>query len=136
MHEWSSEEKERIDNIEQQCFKDLLDQIKNAEASGNMVVFKEHIMLLSHPSIENQFIHGRQTTVREPQTLKGYPDGLSSARSPLNKTILSDEFLMTFKPTYLIRHPALTFPSIFGALQYEEFERPVKDFNISEISMY
>jgi hypothetical protein len=35
--------------------------------------------------------------------------------SPFNKTILPDSFLLTFRPTFLVRHPALAFPSYYRA---------------------
>lgn len=53
--------------------------------------------------------------------------------SPLNQTVLPDDFLLCFKPTFLIRHPALVFPSYyrehvntFGKLQLEEEKRELE----------
>jgi hypothetical protein len=37
---------------------------------------------------------------------------LTSVRSAGNETVLPDSLLKTFKPTFLIRHPALAFPSL------------------------
>jgi hypothetical protein len=39
----------------------------------------------------------------------------TSQPSPNNKTVLPDSFLFTFHPTFLIRHPALVFPSYYRA---------------------
>ncbi|CAG7564523.1 unnamed protein product [Fusarium equiseti] len=136
MKEWPAEEKKSIEDMEQKCFNNLLEYIKNAEAEGNKVMFKEHALLLNHSFFESQRIHGEWATVGEPQDLEGYPDGLSTARSSLNKTILSDDFLKTFRPTFLIRHPALSIPSLFRAVRHEGFKREIKELNHTETSFF
>jgi hypothetical protein len=135
MCEWSPEEKKSLDDMEQQCFNNLLDYIESAEAAGNIVMFKEHAMLLNDPCVETRFIHGESAAVEELKELEGYPDGISSARSSLNKTILSDDFLETLKPTFLVRHPALTIPSLFRAIRHEGFNREVKELGPVERSL-
>ncbi|KAG5655694.1 hypothetical protein KAF25_009193 [Fusarium avenaceum] len=136
MCEWSPEEKKSLDDMEQKCFNNLLDYINIAEEAGKIVMFKEHAMLLNDPFIESRFIHGENATIGQPKSLKGYPDGISSFRSPLNKTILSDDFLKTLKPTFLIRHPASTIPSLFRAIRHEGFDREVKELEPVERSLY
>jgi hypothetical protein len=49
MSEWTTDEKKDIDEVEQQCFNNLLDYIKKAEDEGQLVLFKEHALLLNHP---------------------------------------------------------------------------------------
>ncbi|KAJ4010945.1 hypothetical protein NW752_007516 [Fusarium irregulare] len=136
MKEWSAEEKKSIEDMEQKCFNNLLEYIQNAEVEGNKVMFKEHALLLNHPFFESQRIHGEWATVGEPQVLEGYPDGLSTTRSSLNETILSDDFLKTFRPTFLVRHPALSIPSLFRAVRHEGFKRKVKELNLIETSLF
>ncbi|KAI8711189.1 hypothetical protein NCS52_01494600 [Fusarium sp. LHS14.1] len=121
MFEWTTEEKKEIDEIEQQCFDNLLDYIREAENEGQLVLFKEHALLLNHPFFESEFAHGKGTTIGEPTVLG------SGTRSPLNKTVLSDEFLKTFKPTFLIRHPALSLASMYRAARSEVLGRPDKE---------
>lgn len=134
--EWTPEERQAIENIEQQCFDNLLNYINSAERVKKKVMIKEHAILLNHPFFESQFIHGSDATVGEPQVLKGYPDDVSNSRSPLNMTILSDDFLKTFKPTFLIRHPAMSIPSLFRAVQHEGFKRSSKELNAIETSLF
>lgn len=136
MCKWSSKEKKSIDDMEQQCFNNLLGYINSAEEAGKIVMFKEHAMLLNDPSIETRFIHGESAAVGVPKSLEGYSDGISSFRSPLNKTILSNEFLKTLKPTFLIGHPASTIPSLFRAIRHEGFDRAVKELEPVERSLY
>ncbi|KAF4468121.1 hypothetical protein FALBO_4996 [Fusarium albosuccineum] len=128
MSEWTTEEKKDIDEIEQQCFDNLLDYIKEAENEGQLVLFKEHALLLNHPFFESEFAHGKGTTVGKPTVLG------SGTRSPSNKTVLSDEFLKTFKPTFLIRHPALSFASMYRAARSDALGRPHKEPSLVERS--
>ncbi|KAI8649023.1 hypothetical protein NCS55_01475700 [Fusarium keratoplasticum] len=126
--EWTTEEKKDIDEVEQQCFDNLLDYIKKAENEGQLVLFKEHALLLNHPFFESEFAHGKGTMIGEPTALG------SGTRSPLNKTVLSDELLQTFKPTFLIRHPALSLASMYRAARSDVLGRTDKEPSIIERS--
>lgn len=128
MSEWTTEEKKDIDEIEQQCFDNLLEYIKKAEEEGQLVLFKEHALLMNHPFFESEFAHGKGTTIGEPTVLG------NGTRSPLNKTVLSDEFLKTFKPTFLIRHPALSLASMYRAARSDVLGRPEKEPSLVERS--
>ncbi|UPL02781.1 hypothetical protein LCI18_013715 [Fusarium solani-melongenae] len=128
MSEWTTEEKKDIDEVEQQCFDNLLDYINKAEIECQLVLFKEHALLLNHPFFESEFAHGKGTTIGEPTVLG------SGTRSSLNKTVLSDEFLKTFKPTFLIRHPALSLASMYRAARSDVFGRTDKQPSIIERS--
>ncbi|KAF4960214.1 hypothetical protein FGADI_1234 [Fusarium gaditjirri] len=59
-------------------------------------------------------------------------------RSPLNLTLFPDEFLKTWNPTFLIRHPALMIPSLyrtcFGKMEWEGFKRPRKEPMTAEVT--
>ncbi|KAJ4130520.1 hypothetical protein NW754_009571 [Fusarium falciforme] len=128
MSGWTTEEKKDIDEVEQKCFDNLLDYIKKAESEGQLVLFKEHALLLNHPFFESEFAHGKGATIGEPTVLE------SGTRSSLNKTVLSDEFLKTFKPTFLIRHPALSLASMYRAARSDVLGRTDKEPSIIERS--
>jgi hypothetical protein len=49
---------------------------------------------------------------KEELWLTKFPGGMQGTRSVLNKTFMPDEFLDTIRPIFLIRHPALSFPSL------------------------
>ncbi|KAM0549201.1 hypothetical protein ACHAPJ_009510 [Fusarium lateritium] len=128
MLDWTTEEKKDLDEIEQQCFDNLMNYINEAEKEGQLVLFKEHALLLNHPFYESEFAHGKGTTVGEPTVLG------SGKRSVLNKTVLSDELLRTFKPTFLIRHPALTLASMYRAARSDALNREHKEPSLVEQS--
>ncbi|KAM0192399.1 hypothetical protein ACHAPI_008346 [Fusarium lateritium] len=131
MSEWTAEEKQKLEEVEQQCFDKLLNYLNGAEKEGKLALFKEHALLLNHPFYESEFTHGKGTTIGEPTVLKNDTPG---PRSPLNKTVLSDEMLKTFKPLFLIRHPALSLPSLYRATRSDEFQRESKEPSVMERS--
>ncbi|KAF4967209.1 hypothetical protein FSARC_5188 [Fusarium sarcochroum] len=128
MVEWTTEEKKGLDEIEQQCFDNLKNYLDEAEKEGQLVLFKEHALLLNHPFFESEFTHGKGTAFGEPTPLGG------GTRSELNKTVLSDELLRTFKPTFLIRHPALSLPSMYRAARSVALAREHKEPSLIERS--
>jgi hypothetical protein len=131
MSEWTAEEKQKLEEVEQQCFDKLLSYLNGAEKEGQLALFKEHALLLNHPFYESEFTHGKGTTIGEPTVLK---NDTSGPRSPLNKTVFSDEMLKTFKPLFLIRHPALSLSSLYRATRSDEFQRESKEPSVMERS--
>lgn len=131
MAEWTVEDKEKLEEVEQQCFDNLLSYLAGAEKEGQLALFKEHAFLLNHPFYESELTHGRDTTIGEPTVLKNDATG---PRSPLNKTVLSDEMLKSFKPLFLIRHPALSLASMYRAARSDEFQRGSKEPDVTERS--
>jgi hypothetical protein len=131
MSEWTVEDKEKLEEVEQQCFDNLLSYLDGAEKERQLALFKEHTFLLNHPFYESELTHGKGTTIGEPTVLKNDATG---PRSPLNKTVLSDEMLKSFKPLFLIRHPALSLASMYRAARSDEFQRESKEPNVTERS--
>ncbi|KAI6776547.1 hypothetical protein HG530_000492 [Fusarium avenaceum] len=131
MSKWTVEDKEKLDEVEQQCFDNLLSYLDGAEKEGELALFKEHTFLLNHPFYESELAHGKGTTIGEPMVLKNDSPG---SRSPLNKTVLSDEMLKSFKPLFLIRHPALSLASMYRAARSDTFQRETKEPSVTERS--
>lgn len=135
MSQWTDEELREVQNIMQTCFDNMQDFIEKSQEEKKLVFVKEHGILINHPWFESEFLHGECTTVGEPTPLM--PRGAKTAtRSEHNKTILSDEFLKTWRPTFLIRHPAMVFPSLFRLFRNEAFGRPTAEPNLIELTMY
>lgn len=119
--QWTEDEVKSTIEAQQECFDKLQDYIEKAEEEKQLIFVKEHAALLNHPFIESAWLYG-QGSSREPTPL--VPRGAaSSTRSTLNKTCLSDEFLATWKPTFLIRHPAMIYTSMFRIFRLEGWER-------------
>ena len=84
----------------------------------NENIFIEHGTVLTEPTSRSNFLFGQANVQETPwmvQVPKRY--GLNPSRSLLNHTILPDEVLATILPTFLIRHPALVFPSHYRSLR-------------------
>lgn len=54
--------------------------------------------------------------VNRPSWIAQDEEKATFTRSSLNDTFLPDEFLRDWCPTFLIRHPAVAFPSLYRAL--------------------
>lgn len=114
-----SVEREEQVKCTKDCYKRLLQHIQNAQRAGRIVCFKDHAHYIAEPVAETRLLHGDNSVTDEsPWTLRG-PNELDQTgigRSDLNETLFPDEFLKTWKPIFLIKHPAASFPSFYRAL--------------------
>ncbi|KAJ4361714.1 hypothetical protein N0V95_001607 [Ascochyta clinopodiicola] len=79
--------------------------VTEAERKGKGTFVKEHVNWMIRSSIESMFLHDEKSALRSPETVKNEEQHHS------NPTVVSDAFWSQVRPTFLIRHPALTFPS-------------------------
>lgn len=131
MKDWKDEETKSILAVAQECFENLQQYTDEAEKEGQFAVFKEHALLMSHPFFHAEQIHGQGTIVGDPTPMVGR-DGVVGTRSKFNKTCLSDGFLHTWKPTFLIRHPAMVITSMYRAAIHAGFNRESNEPHVSE----
>lgn len=119
---WSEDEKDGMRVSLQNCYAAWSDWIAAANSASKGTYVKEHINWMIRPDVESSFIHDAES---------------SGAGNILeNPTCIPDSFFLhTVRPTFLIRHPALTFPSLMrtaidnegvGALLTESTERSMK----------
>jgi hypothetical protein len=120
---WTEEELKKVKELYQCCFDEFQQLLVKALENNNSVYIKEHIHFLIDPPKLSEYLFGPEGEglVRDPWILQlqtpfiAEKDGASSIDS-VNVTLLPDAFLRTWKPTFLIRHPALAFPSLYRAL--------------------
>ncbi len=117
--EWTQDEWTRLMESYQNCFEALQKHADTAEAEGKDILVKEHAPWLMDPIAESKWVFGENSTDESPWTVKAFPQ---QTHSTLNETVLPDEFLKTWLPTFLIRHPALVFPSLYRT--YVDLEGP------------
>lgn len=117
-------EREELKHTYQVCFDEFAEQVDATSIQGKSVFVKEHVGWLTEPVAETKFIFGEHSTREPPWTIQS---SYSSTHSALNKTILPDEYLKTWLPTFLIRHPALTFPSIYRTTMDNEGREAARD---------
>ncbi|KAK2870578.1 hypothetical protein FQN49_003074 [Arthroderma sp. PD_2] len=116
--EWTEDETEQVRQSYQDSFDGFQRHLETASSQRRSVFIKEHVHFLIEPAALSRLVFGPSRV--EPDALRPMQvresHGREPTRSPLNQTVLSDEFLRTWLPTFLIRHPALAFPSLYRAL--------------------
>jgi hypothetical protein len=95
---------------------------EKAEKEGKGTYVKEHVNWMLDPAVEFAFLHGGEVTA------KRLPEGLRDEDAEMNVTAIPDAWLFyRVRPTFLIRHPALTFPSLMRtAIDNEGVEEVLK----------
>ncbi|KAI1321532.1 hypothetical protein F5Y16DRAFT_416880 [Xylariaceae sp. FL0255] len=114
--DWTEEQKTKVAAGQKLSFELMQQHIEAAERDGQVVFIKEHVMFLNEPMYEEQYLHGENgiaATFTEPPPTLPMHGVENPTRSALNMTSLPDEFLNTMSPTFLIRHPASQYPSLF-----------------------
>ncbi|KAI2623691.1 hypothetical protein GGS21DRAFT_547127 [Xylaria nigripes] len=120
--EWTPEDFAELTKAAKGCFNDLQDHVEAAEAADEGVFVKEHASFLTSVYSEAEYLRGAavvQNTESENSVLP--MRGLDHAtHSTLNRTCLPDEFLKTWHPAFLIRHPAMMLPSLYRAAHQQK----------------
>jgi hypothetical protein len=112
VEDMTSDERKNMMDKYQECFNSLEELAQTAKDQGKIAFVKEHIYFMSEPTTMSQFLATESSTKETPWTVQIPPAyGERATHSKLNKTVLPDEVLKTWLPTFLIRHPALVFPS-------------------------
>ncbi|KAF7888778.1 hypothetical protein EAF00_009078 [Botryotinia globosa] len=111
MKDWTQEDRKKSLAAHQSCFESLRDHAIAAESEGKFAYVKEHAAWLMNPVALTKLIYNEEVG-EEGWTVKAFD---SQTRSIGNDTLLPDEFLKEWMPTFLIRHPALVIPSFLRA---------------------
>ncbi|KAI0854503.1 hypothetical protein F4860DRAFT_120365 [Xylaria cubensis] len=113
--DWTPEDHATLKRDTQKSFDALQDHLKASEEERQKIYVKEHISFLNSPYYEQEYAYGKaEGCLNEQAQARGVTQ---PTRSSLNYTSLPDEFLKTWYPTFLIRHPALMFPSLYRTAQ-------------------
>jgi len=107
---WTLEQRNSLMSSYQSSFENLQQQISAAEIQSKDLFIKEHVPWMIEPIAETKFVFGEHSTDESPWTVKAFA---KQTRSESNETVLPDEFLKMWFTTFLIRHPALAFPSSY-----------------------
>lgn len=111
---WSEIDKDAFKDACQESYSHLESFLDQAETEGKTTFIKEHINWLIEPVAETRFLHpDSDIGSLSPFTIIPSKASVSMApKSTANETILPDEVLLGLRPTFLIRNPMLTFPSL------------------------
>ncbi|KAG9234034.1 hypothetical protein BJ875DRAFT_462727 [Amylocarpus encephaloides] len=119
---WPEDKKKEMVEAYELGLKNMNQYASDAAAAGKIAFIKEHAALCFSPSqarakIFDEDIGPSIWDLKLPSD--AFP---KQTKSKLNMTLLPDEFLETFLPTFLIRHPGLVVPSLYRKmLSGEEF---------------
>ena len=118
----------------QSRFNKLQKFIADAEAAGKIPFIKEHVYFITDPQTiaANDVIclpnGSPRSIINAKPTIEG--SAIAPAKSlslPANPTVLPNEFLTTFLPVILIRHPAKIIPSYYRVVSRDPFGTTVFD---------
>jgi hypothetical protein len=126
VRDWTEDERRQIKQAYQDDFNKLEAYVEASRAQAKIAFVKEHSYFMIEPVAQTRSIYGGDSVEESPWTVQ-IPStyGSEVTHSRLNETVLPDEFLMTWLPTFLIRHPALSFPSLYRA--FTDIVFPDKD---------
>ncbi|KNG80235.1 hypothetical protein ANOM_011376 [Aspergillus nomiae NRRL 13137] len=136
VEDWTEEEIMQVRRSYQECFAEFQEYLDQASADECSVFIKEHVHFLIDPTTLSKFTF--RGTPKPSWMVQHLPESCEekAARFLRNQTILPDEFLRSWLPTFLIRHPALAFPSLYRALlELEGTGNPCEDEQLGEHCM-
>ncbi|KGO54614.1 hypothetical protein PEX1_048020 [Penicillium expansum] len=121
LDQWTTDAKSETKAAIQQCFNELEDYSTRARTESKIMFAKEHAFWFLNPGFFTSAMSGAPKPSLE--QLKEFrismPEqyGPSQTFSPNNKTVMPDEYLRTWQLAFIIRHPALAYPSLYRAMQ-------------------
>ncbi|KAH6680513.1 hypothetical protein B0J14DRAFT_266955 [Halenospora varia] len=111
--EWTGDERSKMMQAYQAGLNTLEAYVKQAESSGKIAFVKEHANMFFGPQAASKLqFPGRE--VKDTPWVAELAG--KTERSAKNETLIPDELLKTLTPAFLIRHPALAFPSFLRTL--------------------
>ncbi|PLB53342.1 hypothetical protein P170DRAFT_350779 [Aspergillus steynii IBT 23096] len=111
----SRDEAHDLQRVFQACFEKLEHDSNAAIDQGKQYFVKEHALWLSNPTNISAAL-GEQNAHPESSFRVQQNFSSTSTWSPKNQTVLPDEALRKWCLVFLIRHPALAFPSYYRAV--------------------
>ncbi|KAJ5930878.1 hypothetical protein N7466_006371 [Penicillium verhagenii] len=109
--DWSSHEISKIGNIYQESFDQLQAFVK--AAGDKRIVLKEHALFVIDPATRVRPADSAAKHELLCKVKNSEMSCLSLPDLPPNVTVFPDEFLASWFPVLLIRHPAVAFPSYY-----------------------
>ncbi|KAJ6093041.1 hypothetical protein N7486_008330 [Penicillium sp. IBT 16267x] len=115
--QWTDDEKTHLKHSFQECFNALEEYSTQAENDHQMMFAKEHAYWLYSPAA----LLKSQTGIHDEEFFKAFRVDMpekygSKTYSRFNETLFSDEYLRSWQFAFIIRHPALAWPSMYRAM--------------------
>lgn len=118
--QWTDPEKTEVRNAFQQCLNTLEEYSAQAQRDNKVMFTKEHAFWFVNPAA----MHAQpgDSPSAKGDTCNSFRLSLPGTYGPKqsfsrhNQTVLPDEYLRTWRLAFLIRHPALAWPSMYRAM--------------------
>ncbi|KAL2115897.1 hypothetical protein VTJ04DRAFT_10152 [Mycothermus thermophilus] len=140
-HAWTSEERA----ILRSCYQEALDEMeamssRAAEAEGGerALFAKEHVNFFVDPDVSDPGPDGvgEKGSFRLPLPEKyRVGENAEGTWGSWNKTIFPDEYWATWRMVFVIRHPALTFPSMYRTVVGELVSRGILEEGVAKLDV-
>ncbi|PLB50168.1 hypothetical protein P170DRAFT_435357 [Aspergillus steynii IBT 23096] len=124
--QWTSDDRSEVQSALKTCFDQLEESTSHASQESKVFFAKEHSPWFIDPIALQKILRLNDNTASEDGDAAGadspfrqqVPSTYTSSPtfSPSNYTILPDEYLRTFHMAFIVRHPALMFPSFYRAM--------------------
>ncbi|KAJ5143210.1 uncharacterized protein N7515_001997 [Penicillium bovifimosum] len=137
LDQWTADEKNETKSTFQRCFNELEEYTTRATAENKTMFAKEHAFWFVNPGAFTRSLGDTDT----PDDLKEFHISLPGSYGPTqtfsanNQTVLSDEYLRTWQISFIIRHPALAWPSLYRAMQKLLKEGFIDDDGVKGVSI-
>ncbi|KAJ5788207.1 hypothetical protein N7457_003197 [Penicillium paradoxum] len=117
--QWTADQKNQTTAALQQAVDKLESYTTRAHTENKIMFTKEHAFWFLNPGAFTSTVNGPEKPEDLEQFQVSVPEcyGPSRTFSPNNQTVLPDEYLRTWRLAFIIRHPALAWPSMYRAMQ-------------------
>ncbi|PYH98461.1 hypothetical protein BO71DRAFT_395246 [Aspergillus ellipticus CBS 707.79] len=118
LDQWTEAQKQEIKTSFEGCVENLEEFSEKAKNENKIMFAKEHAYWLVNPAVFQAMMSGTENEELFNTFRVRLSDAYGSPQtfSPSNKTVLPDEYLRSWQLTFIIRHPALAWPSMYRAL--------------------
>ncbi|KAJ5109562.1 hypothetical protein N7532_002207 [Penicillium argentinense] len=115
--QWTAEDINAVKTSSQACL-DSLEEYSSRAAQNNQLMFtKEHAYWMFSPATRRKFITGLHDDKFFEAFRVNTPEKYGPKKySRSNETMFSDEYLRSWQMVFIIRHPALAWPSMYRAM--------------------
>jgi len=116
--DWSDADVQGVREGFETCMDALEKYSAQARKQNKMMFSKEHAFWFTNPAALQEAVHGREVadSFKKRFRVNTGAYGFSQSFSPSNPTILPDEYLRSWQIAFIIRHPALAWPSMYRAM--------------------
>ncbi|CAL5867164.1 uncharacterized protein PFLUO_LOCUS1376 [Penicillium psychrofluorescens] len=142
LEQWTDEERKKVQVAFQEAVDSLEEFSKRAQDANKMMFAKEHAFWIFNPASFGKMLRGTMSTEHFNDFVIKMPKSYGSTPtfSSKNETVLPDEYLRSWQMAFIIRHPALAWPSMYRAMSkmssagYVD-EDAVKGFTVTSLTL-